>query len=137
MHFFTFLLHALRTCAHTQTGYIRPGPAGLELVICDPTGYAEVYHGSVATADGATVLSFATTTLVKVGPSAVHTHSFGQTPTAKDVVALTRAWRVEGATLRGSLQMAAMGQELQARSCTRHGEDHIPISAPATWLRAS
>ncbi len=82
---------------HTEFGYLRPvGEAQAELVIAQPTGITEIHSGSVG--DGEVCLR------------ALHV---GRSPTAKDVVTVTRDLRVVGDDLSYRLEMAAVGQELQ------------------------
>ncbi|MDY7104105.1 MAG: FABP family protein [Actinomycetota bacterium] len=78
---------------HTETGYLRmPAPDRVEMVITQPTGFAEVAEGRF---DGTTIRLRAT--LV------------GRTSTAKDVSEIERDLTLDGDALRYDLRMAAVG----------------------------
>lgn len=82
---------------HTEFGYLRPvGTEEAELVIAQPTGITEIHGGTVDD-----------------GELRLRALQVGRSPTAKDVVAVTRDLRVIGDELSYRLQMAAVGQELQ------------------------
>lgn len=110
---------------HTETGYIRMTPAGPELVVADPTGYAEVFKGELSNTNNVLSLNFTSTVISK-------------TPTAKDVTGLTRNFRLgtdsNGAPqLSYELGMAAVGQPMQVHltaelSC-------VPLMTPADLQR--
>ena len=86
---------------HAETGYLRsPRPGHVELVLAHPSGITEIEVGTY-TAHGTTIALDLTTTHV------------GLTPTAKEVTALGRSFRVDGDELSYSLQMGAVGQPLQ------------------------
>jgi hypothetical protein len=86
---------------HAETGYLRvPQPGHVELVLAHPSGITEIEVGTY-TADGTTIELEMTAA------------SIGLTPTAKEVTALGRSFRVDGDELSYSLQMGAVGQPLQ------------------------
>ena len=86
---------------HAETGYLRvPRPGQVELVLAHPSGITEIEVGSY-TADGATV---------ELDMTAMQ---IGMTPTAKEVTALGRHFRLDGDALSYSLQMGAVGQPTQ------------------------
>ena len=103
-----FLVYGQKTRAaadgrplHAETGYLRvPRPGHVELVLAHPSGITEIEVGTY-TADGATIELEMTTTQV------------GLTPTAKEVTALGRRFRLDGDELSYSLQMGAVGQPMQ------------------------
>lgn len=103
-----FLIYGQKTTAaadgaplHAETGYLRvPQPGQVELVLAHPSGIAEIEAGTY-TADGATI---------ELTMTALH---IGMTPTAKEVTALGRCFRVDGDVLSYSLQMGAVGQPMQ------------------------
>ena len=103
-----FLVYGQKTRAatdgkplHAETGYLRaPQPGRVELVLAHPSGITEIEVGTY-TADGTTIELDMTTSNV------------GLTPTAKEVTALGRHFRVDGDELSYSLQMGAVGQPLQ------------------------
>lgn len=86
---------------HAETGYLRvPHPGQVEFVLAHPSGIAEIEVGAYI-ADGTTIeLEMAATQI-------------GMTPTAKDVTALGRRFRLSGDQLSYSLQMGAVGQPVQ------------------------
>lgn len=103
-----FIAHVSRTKAsddgrplHTETGYWRlagqndEGGYRIELVVAQPTGVVEVHEG---TFDGTTA-RFDATSVVR-------------TPTAKEVTAVEREYRLDGGTLHVRMAMAAVGQPL-------------------------
>ncbi|MGB6209462.1 peroxynitrite isomerase [Mycobacterium sp.] len=86
---------------HAETGYLRvPQPGHVELVLAHPSGITEIEVGTY-TADGTTIALDMTTA------------NIGLTPTAKEVTALGRSFRLDGDELSYSLQMGAVGQPLQ------------------------
>lgn len=99
------------TPMHSESGYLRnPAPGQLELVIAQPTGVTEVHTGQLTTGqlttgelttgDGSDLmLDLATTAVVC-------------TPSAKDVTAVERTWRLIGDTLTYQVSMAAVGQPM-------------------------
>lgn len=103
-----FLAYAQKTRAvtdnrplHAETGYLRvPQPGRIELVLAHPTGVTEIEVGSFSTSGGVTEIELSTT-------------SIGLTPSAKEVTALGRSFRLDGDELSYSLRMGAVGQPLQ------------------------
>jgi THAP4-like, heme-binding beta-barrel domain len=103
-----FLVYAQKTRAatdgkplHAETGYLRvPQHGHVELVLAHPSGITEIEVGTY-TADGMTIELDMTASTI------------GLTPTAKEVTALGRRFRVDGDELSYSLQMAAVGQPVQ------------------------
>jgi hypothetical protein len=86
---------------HAETGYLRvPRPGHVELVLAHPSGITEIEVGTY-TADGTTI---------ELDMTAAN---IGLTPTAKEVTALGRSFRVDGDELSYSLQMGAVGQPVQ------------------------
>ncbi len=86
---------------HAETGYLRvPQPGHVELVVAHPSGITEIEVGTYA-ADGTTIELEMTTA------------NIGLTPTAKEVTALGRSFRIDGDKLSYSLEMGAVGQPLQ------------------------
>src|SRR6202022_3235757 len=103
-----FLIYGQKTKAaadgaplHAETGYLRvPRPGQVELVLAHPSGVTEIEVGTY-TADGTTI---------ELDMTAAN---IGLTPTAKEVTALGRSFRVDGDELSYSLQMGAVGHPLQ------------------------
>jgi THAP4-like, heme-binding beta-barrel domain len=103
-----FLVYGQRTRSaadgqplHAETGYLRlPRPGQVELVLAHPSGITEIEVGTY-TVDGPTI------TLQMAS------ESIGLTPTAKEVTALSRQFRIDADELSYSLQMGAVGQPLQ------------------------
>jgi hypothetical protein len=103
-----FLVYGQKTVAatdgkplHAEMGYLRvPQPGQIELVLAHPSGITEIEVGTYM-ADGATIELEMTASTI------------GRTPTAKEVSALGRRFRVDGDELSYSLQMGAVGQSLQ------------------------
>ena len=103
-----FLVYAQKTRSaadrkplHAETGYLRvPRPGHVELVLAHPSGITEIEVG-IYTADGTTI---------ELDMTAAN---IGLTPTAKEVTALGRSFRVDGDELSYSLQMGAVGQPMQ------------------------
>ncbi len=86
---------------HAETGYLRvPRLGQVELVLAHPSGITEIEVGAYI-ADGATIELEMTATQI------------GMTPSAKDVSALGRRFRLHGDQLSYSLQMGAVGQPTQ------------------------
>lgn len=103
-----FLAYAQKTRAvadgkplHAETGYLRvPRPGHIELVLAHPSGITEIDAGTYSvTGDGIEVELSST--------------AIGLTPTAKEVTALGRSFRVDGDDLSYTLRMGAVGQPLQ------------------------
>ena len=103
-----FLVYGQKTRAavdgtplHAETGYLRvPRPGQVELVLAHPSGITEIEVGTY-TADGTAIELEMTATQI------------GLTPTAKEVTALGRRFRLDGDELSYSLQMGAVGQPMQ------------------------
>jgi hypothetical protein len=86
---------------HAETGYLRvPQPGHVELVLAHPSGITEIEVGTYSVTDGLIEMEMSTTTV-------------GLTPTAKEVTALRRHFRIGGDELSYSVQMGAVGQPLQ------------------------
>ncbi|ORV98359.1 peroxynitrite isomerase [Mycobacterium kyorinense] len=86
---------------HAETGYLRvPQPGQLELVLAHPSGITEIEVGTYTTAGDVIDIELTASTI-------------GLTPTAKEVTALGRRFRVDGDQLSYSVQMGAVGQPLQ------------------------
>jgi hypothetical protein len=86
---------------HAETGYLRvPRPGQVELVLAHPTGVSEIELGTYREADG----------VIEVDVSA---SAIGLTPSAKQVSALARRFRIDGDELSYSVQMGAVGHPLQ------------------------
>lgn len=82
---------------HSESGYLRPvGDRAVELVLSQPSGIVEIHQGVV---DGTAIVCTSATVLT--------------TPTAKQVDAVVRRIGVDGALMTYSLDMAAVGQDLQ------------------------
>lgn len=91
-----FLVYQQRTAhpdsgapMHTETGYLRPVEGGVELVLAQPTGLAEIHVGGW---DGDAL--------------DLRTREVARTPTAKEVRAVRRRITVDGDTLTYDLWMA-------------------------------
>lgn len=81
---------------HTESGYWRsPGRGRVELVIAHPTGIVEVDEGGIAGG------------IIRLASSSVCRSS-----SAKEVVAIARAFEVDADSLRYTVSMAAVGQPL-------------------------
>lgn len=86
---------------HAETGYLRaPRPGSVELILAHPTGITEIDVGSYSV----------TGDLIEIELSAT---AIGLTPTAKEVTALGRSFRIAGDELSYVMQMGAVGQPLQ------------------------
>jgi hypothetical protein len=103
-----FLVYAQKTRAvadgrplHAETGYLRvPQPGHVELVLAHPNGITEIEVGTYSVAGSVVEIEMSTT-------------SVGLAPTAKEVTALGRRFRLDGDELSYSMQMGAVGQPLQ------------------------
>jgi THAP4-like, heme-binding beta-barrel domain len=103
-----FLAYAQKTRAagdgkplHAETGYLRvPQPGHLELVLAHPSGVTEIEVGTYSVTGDLIEMAMSTTAI-------------GLTPTAKEVTALGRSFRIDGDELSYSVQMGAVGQPLQ------------------------
>ena len=84
-----------RRAAHAELGYLRPVEDGVELLLVQPSGVAEVSVGTVA----GTRLELASVALAR-------------TPTAKPVTEVRRVYERRGDTLWYQLDMAAVDQPL-------------------------
>jgi THAP4-like, heme-binding beta-barrel domain len=86
---------------HAETGYLRvPRPGHVELVLAHPSGVTEIEVGTYSVTGVVIELEMSTTAI-------------GLTPTAKEVTALGRSFRIDGDELSYSVRMGAVGQELQ------------------------
>lgn len=103
-----FLAYAQKTKAvadgkplHAETGYLRvPQPGYVELVLAHPSGITEIEVGQYSLTGDLVEVELSSTTI-------------GLTPTAKEVTALSRSFRVAGDELTYSVRMGAVGQPLQ------------------------
>ncbi|MBS4730000.1 FABP family protein [Mycobacterium sp. SM1] len=103
-----FLIYGQKTKApddgiplHAETGYLRVPQSGrVELVLAHPSGITEIEVGTYSV-DGAVVELELTAS------------DIGLTPTAKEVSALARRFRLDGDELSYSVQMGAVGQPMQ------------------------
>ncbi|OBG61368.1 MULTISPECIES: peroxynitrite isomerase [unclassified Mycobacterium] len=103
-----FLAYAQKTKAsadgkplHAETGYLRvPRPGHVELVLAHPSGITEIEVGTYAVSGDVIEIELSTTDV-------------GRTPTAKEVTALGRSFRIDGDELSYSVRMGAVGQPLQ------------------------
>jgi THAP4-like, heme-binding beta-barrel domain len=103
-----FLAYAQKTKAvadgrplHAETGYLRvPQPGRVELVLAHPNGITEIDAGTYTATDGVIDIELTSTAI-------------GLAPTAKEVTALGRSFRVDGDQLSYTLRMGAVGQPLQ------------------------
>ena len=103
-----FLAYAQKTKAmadgkplHAETGFLRvPRPGHVELVLAHPNGITEIDVGTYSV----------TGDLIEVELSST---AIGLTPTAKEVTALGRSFRIGGDELSYSVRMGAVGQPLQ------------------------
>ncbi|WP_406816247.1 peroxynitrite isomerase [Mycobacterium sp. M23085] len=86
---------------HAETGYLRvPQPGHLELVLAHPSGITEIEVGTYSVTGSLIEMQMSTTTV-------------GLTPSAKEVTALGRFFRIDGDELSYTVQMGAVGQPLQ------------------------
>ena len=82
---------------HTESGYLRPaGPGRVEMVLSQPTGIAEILHGTVGS-----------------GSIRLMSTNVAVTATAKEITTVERNIDVQGDALSYELLMAAVGQEHQ------------------------
>ena len=103
-----FLAYAQKTRAvadgkplHAEIGYLRvPQPGRVELVLAHPNGITEIDAGTYAVTDDVIEVELSSTAI-------------GLAPTAKEVTALGRSFRVDGDDLSYTLRMGAVGQSLQ------------------------
>ncbi|CAM3089926.1 peroxynitrite isomerase [Mycobacterium intermedium] len=103
-----FLVYGQKTKAvadgkplHAETGYLRvPKPGQVELILAHPSGITEIEVGTYSCSDG--VIDIETTTA-----------DVGLSPTAKEVTALGRSFRIAGDELSYSVRMSAVGQPMQ------------------------
>jgi hypothetical protein len=103
-----FLIYGQKTKAavdgaplHAETGYLRvPRYNEVELVLAHPSGITEIEVGRFI-ADGTTIELEMSTTQI------------GTAPTAKEVAALGRRFRLDGDELSYAVEMSAVGQPLQ------------------------
>ncbi len=84
----------------SEVGFWRPGPDGdLEVLLTHPTGYVEIYVGSVE------------------GPRVnLHTDLVARTPTAKEYTAASRMYGLVESDLMWVMDMAAVGQPMQSHA---------------------
>lgn len=86
---------------HAETGYLRvPQPGHVELVLAHPSGITEIEVGTYSVSGDLIEMQMATTAV-------------GLTPSAKEVTALGRSFRIDGDELSYTVQMGAVGQPLQ------------------------
>ncbi|OBH61301.1 fatty acid-binding-like protein [Mycobacterium colombiense] len=86
---------------HAETGYLRvPQPGHVELVLAHPSGITEIEVGTYSVTGDLIEMQMSTTTV-------------GLTPSAKEVTALGRSFRIDGDELSYTVQMGAVGQPLQ------------------------
>jgi hypothetical protein len=86
---------------HAETGYLRvPQPGHVELILAHPSGITEIEVGTYSVTGDRIEIELSTTAI-------------GLAPTAKEVTALSRSFRVHGDELSYSVQMGAVGQPLQ------------------------
>jgi THAP4-like, heme-binding beta-barrel domain len=103
-----FLIYTQKTKAvtdgkplHAETGYLRvPQPGDVELVLAHPSGITEIEVGTYSVTGGLIDIELATSAI-------------GLAPTAKEVSALGRTFRLDGDQLSYAVQMGAVGQPLQ------------------------
>lgn len=86
---------------HAETGYLRvPGPGQVELILAHPSGVTEIEVGAYTVVGGVINIELRSTAI-------------GLSPTAKEVSALGRSFRMDGDELSYSVRMAGVGQPLQ------------------------
>jgi len=103
-----FLAYAQKTKAvadgrplHAEIGYLRvPRPGHVELLLAHPNGITEIDTGTYSVTGDVIEIELSSTTI-------------GLAPTAKEVTALGRSFRVDGDDLSYTLRMGAVGQSLQ------------------------
>jgi hypothetical protein len=83
----------------SETGFWRPKETGLEVLLAHPTGYVEIYLGTV---DGARI--------------DLATDVVARTETAKEYTAATRMYGLVSGDLMWVMDMAAVGQPLQSHA---------------------
>lgn len=89
---------------HSETGYLRVcRPGCVELVLAHPSGITEIEVGTYSV----------TGDVIELELSTRADGSIGLAPTAKEVTALDRSYRIDGDEFSYSLQMRAVGQPLQ------------------------
>lgn len=89
---------------HSETGYLRVcRPGCVELVLAHPSGITEIEVGTYSV----------TGDVIELELSTRADGSIGLAPTAKEVTALDRSYRIDGDELSYSLPMRAVGQPLQ------------------------
>ena len=93
---------------HSESGYLRhPAVGQIELVVSQPTGVTEVHTGTITTHGTTHGTTDSTTTVLTLRAMSV-----ACTPTAKEVTAVERTWRLRGDLLSYEVSMAAVGQPL-------------------------
>lgn len=86
---------------HAETGYLRvPQPGRVELVLAHPSGITEIEVGTYTVTGDLIEMQMSTTAV-------------GLTPSAKEVTALGRSFRIDGDELSYTVQMGAVGEPLQ------------------------
>lgn len=86
---------------HAETGYLRvPQPGRIEWVLAHPSGITEIEVGSYTVGANGIELEMSAPTI-------------GLTPTAKQVTALSRRYRLDGDELSYTMDMGAVGQPTQ------------------------
>jgi hypothetical protein len=103
-----FLVYGQKTKAvadgkplHAETGYLRVPQLGhVELVLAHPSGITEIEVGSYSVSGDSIEIELATTDV-------------GLSPSAKEVTALGRSFRIDGEELSYSVRMGAVGQPIQ------------------------
>lgn len=86
---------------HAETGFLRaPQPGHVELVLAHPSGITEIEVGNYSVSGDLIEIELATS-------------SIGLTPTAKNVSALGRSFRIDGDELSYTVRMGAVDQPLQ------------------------
>src|ERR1700761_684806 len=103
-----FLIYGQKTKAaadgaplHAETGYLRVPQLGrIELVLAHPSGITEIEVGTYTAHDATIELEMTASQIA-------------MTPTAKEVTALGRRFRLDGDELTYSLEMGAVGQQTQ------------------------
>lgn len=86
---------------HAEAGYLRvPQPGHIELVLAHPSGITEIEVGTYSVTGDLIEMHMSTTAV-------------GLTPSAKEVTALGRSFRIDGDELSYTVQMGAVGQPLQ------------------------
>lgn len=86
---------------HAESGYLRvPQPGRVELVLAHPSGITEIEVGTYSVTGDLIEMQMSTTAV-------------GLTPSAKEVTALGRSFRIDGDEFSYTVQMGAVGQPLQ------------------------